>query len=167
MSAALLVLLAVLDAAFAGFRASAGRDARIRKRQANLRAARRGLLVGAPLLPAAALVAGAVLVAADDRTARFRELVAAGDRAALVVVPYALVVFAGLGCYLLGSFRVGTLAMVIGLGPLTMLRPLVVVGAVAAAGWHSPAGAAVTATTGLGLLLVEPLVHRRWYPAPA
>ncbi|MFF5724215.1 hypothetical protein [[Kitasatospora] papulosa] len=66
--------------------------------------------------------------------------------------------------YLVLSFRAGTLAMVIGLGPLTLLRPMVVPAACLGAvldggGWSSPL---VGAIAGAAVLCVEPVVHRRW-----
>lgn len=50
-----LLLLGLADAAFSGFRAYAGRDARIRKHRATTRAALRGLAVGAVTLLVPAL----------------------------------------------------------------------------------------------------------------
>jgi hypothetical protein len=56
MSPALpLAALGLIDAAFSGFRAYAGRDARIRKHRATIRAALRGLAVSSALLLAPAL----------------------------------------------------------------------------------------------------------------
>ncbi|GCD95908.1 oxidoreductase [Embleya hyalina] len=166
MSALLLVALALVDAALSGFRASGGRNGRIRRRAADLRAARRGLLPGVPVLATSAAVALAVLGAADDRGARYAELDAAAWRMLAVLLPYAGIVAVSMLCYLAGSFRVATFAILAGLGPLTMVRPLLVVGGVVAAGWGTSAGAAVAATAGSGILLVEPYVHRRWYRTP-
>ncbi|MFF3210960.1 hypothetical protein ACFYYB_09875 [Streptomyces sp. NPDC002886] len=61
-----LAVLGLVDAALSGYRAYAGRDARIRRRRAVVRAALRGLAVGSVLLPAPALTAGAVLLLAED-----------------------------------------------------------------------------------------------------
>lgn len=172
MTAALLLFLGLADAAFAGFRASAGRDGRIRKARANALAARRGLVLGAPGLALAAAVACAVLLTGAgapggaDAARRYAELDAAARRMLHVHLPYAAVVAASLAAYLWGPFRLSTLATVVGLGPLTLLRPLVVAAGAVAAAWGSPAGAAVGLVASAGVLLVEPLVHRRWYRAP-
>jgi hypothetical protein len=55
--------------------------------------------------------------------------------------------------------------MVIGLGPLTLMRPLVVAGACVGTlltGGGAPA-LLVGVVAGAAVLSVEPLVHRRWY----
>ncbi|MFE3205808.1 oxidoreductase [Embleya sp. NPDC059237] len=166
MSVALLVALGMIDAALAGYRASNGRNGRIRRRAADLRAARRGLPAGALVLAASTAVALAVLGATDDHAARYAELDAAAWRMLAVLLPYAGIVAASMLCYLAGSFRLATFAILAGLGPLTMARPLIVAGGIVAAGWGTPAGAAVAATAGSGILLVEPYVHRRWYRTP-
>ncbi|MFJ5118310.1 hypothetical protein [Kitasatospora sp. NPDC088548] len=166
MSAVLLLLLGLLDAAFAGFRASSGRDGRIRRAAGNRRAALRGLAHGTPGLLAAAAVAGAVLLGSDDPAARYRELDEAGLRMLVVYGPYSALVLGSLACYLVGPFRLSTLAMIIGLGPLTLLRPPVVVAGAVAAAWQSLPAAVVALTAGVAVLLVEPVVHRRWYTEP-
>ncbi|MFI6640170.1 hypothetical protein [Streptomyces sp. NPDC050504] len=173
MNAALLLFLGLADAAFAGFRASAGRDGRIRKARANALAARRGLALGVPALALAAAVACAVLLTgtgvgggAAAVAERYAALDAAAGRMLRVHLPYAAVVAASLAAYLWGPFRLSTLATVVGLGPLTLLRPLVVAAGAAAAAWGSPAAAAVALVASAGVLLVEPVAHRRWYRAP-
>ncbi|MFJ5098962.1 hypothetical protein [Streptomyces sp. NPDC088557] len=142
MSAVLLLMLGLADAALAGFRASAGRDARIRRAAAHARATHRGTAIGAAglLLTAAATV---LLLTADSPPDRYAELDAGARRMLLVLAPYTLAVALGLGCCLWAPFRAGTLAIVIGLGPLTLLRPLVIAAAVTAASCSSPACAAV------------------------
>ncbi|WUH89410.1 hypothetical protein OG900_04105 [Streptomyces sp. NBC_00433] len=168
-----LAALGLVDAAFSGFRAYAGRDARIRKHRANARAALRGLTVGSFLLLAPALTAGAVLLAAPDRARAYAVLADGGIGYLLPPAAYAAAVLLALAAYFALPFRAGTLAMVVGLGPLTLLRPLAVaaacLGAVAnGGGWAS---LLVGAVAGAAVLCVEPVVHRRWYarvlqPAP-
>ncbi|MCX5147129.1 MULTISPECIES: hypothetical protein [unclassified Streptomyces] len=156
--------LGLVDAAFSGFRAYAGRDARIRKHRAVTRAALRGLAVGAAALLAPALTAGCVLLAADDRARAYAVLAdgAIGYLAPLAL--YAAAVLLSLAAYFVLPFRASTLAVVVGLGPLTLLRPVVVgiacLGAFAGGG---PASLLVGAVAGLAVLYVEPFVHRRWY----
>lgn len=166
MNAFFLAALALVDAAFAGFRAYTGRDGRIRKTRHALLAARRGLVVGAPALTLGAAVAVTLLVGAADRGARYAELDAAAHRMLLFYAPYAMVVALSLACYLWGPFRAGTLAVVVGLGPLTLVRPLVVLAGAVAAAWGSLPAASVAAVAAVGVLLVEPVVHRRWYAEP-
>ncbi|WP_328298524.1 hypothetical protein OG389_12360 [Streptomyces sp. NBC_00435] len=163
-----LLALGLLDAAFSGFRAYAGRDARIRKHRAVVRAALRGLAVGAVLLLAPALTAGAVLLAADDPDRAYGVLADGGVGFLVPLGLYALAVAVSLLAYFALPFRASTLAMVVGLGPLTLARPLFVAVAcagalVAGGGWTS---LLVGAVAGAAVLCVEPFVHRRWYAMP-
>ncbi|SFE22280.1 hypothetical protein SAMN05216251_102152 [Actinacidiphila alni] len=160
-----LALLGLTDAAFSGFRAYAGRDARIRKGRANVRAALRGLAVGAVLLLVPALAAVLWLAAAADRDRAYDTLAAGGRGFLLPLTCYAVAVALSLAAYFLLPFRAGTLAMVIGLGPLTLLRPLAVAAGCLAAllnGGGRPS-LLVAGLAGAAVLCVEPAVHRRWY----
>ncbi|MFI9784245.1 hypothetical protein ACIHEI_12190 [Kitasatospora sp. NPDC051984] len=70
-----------------------------------------------------------------------------------------------LAAYLFLPFRASTLVVVVGLGPLTLLRPLAIAAACLSAllnggGWAS---LLVGAVAGAAMLSVEPLVHHRWY----
>ncbi|MDX2617977.1 hypothetical protein AB0L83_27155 [Streptomyces sp. NPDC052071] len=160
-----LLLLGLADAAFSGFRAYAGRDARIRKHRSITRAALRGLAVGCALLLAPVLTAGVVLLAAPDQARTYGTLTAGGVGYLLPLAVYATAVLLSLAAYFVLPFRAGTLAMVVGLGPLTLLRPPAVVVACLGAvlnggGWSS---LLVGAIAGAAVLCVEPVVHRRWY----
>ncbi|MGX2993247.1 hypothetical protein JNUCC64_02955 [Streptomyces sp. JNUCC 64] len=159
-----LVLLALADAAFSGFRAYAGTDARIRKRRATLRAALRGLTVGTVLLLAPTVTAALVLLTSDDRERAYDALTAGGIGSLLPLTGYAAVVLLSLAAYFALPFRAGTLAVVVGLGPLTLARPLVVAVACAGAALFGGGSALlVCAVAGAAVLCVEPLTHRRWY----
>ncbi|MFC9331558.1 hypothetical protein [Kitasatospora sp. NPDC057015] len=159
-----LAALGVVDAAFSGFRAYAGRDARIRKHRANLRAALRGLAVGTVLLLAPALTAVVLLLTAADPHRAYAALTAGGLGYLLPLALYATAVLLSLAAYFLLPFRASTLAMVVGLGPLTLLRPLAIaaacLGALLAGGWAS---LLIGTVAGAAVLSVEPLVHRHWY----
>ncbi|MEY7975451.1 hypothetical protein AB8O53_03810 [Streptomyces pilosus] len=159
-----LVLLGLVDAAFSGFRAYAGSDARIRRQRATARAALRGLAVGAFLLLAPTLTAALLLLTARDQARTYDILIAGGLGYLLPLTVYASAVLLLLAAYFTLPFRAGTLAMVIGLGPLTLLRPLVI--AVACLGAVLNGGGTallVGAIAGAAVLCVEPAVHRRWY----
>ncbi|MFD7792656.1 hypothetical protein [Streptomyces sp. NPDC059759] len=163
--AAPLVLLGLVDAAFSGFRAYAGSDARIRKQRPNTRAALRGLAVGSALLLVPALVGTFVLLTAHDRRDTYATLTAGGIGYLIPLTVYAAAVLLSLGAYFALPFRAGTLAMVIGLGPLSLLRPLAVaaacLGAILNGGGRSALLIGVMAAA--AVLSVEPLVHHRWY----
>ncbi|MER7766555.1 hypothetical protein [Kitasatospora sp. NPDC096140] len=163
--AAALLLLGLVDSAFSGFRAYAGRDARIRKHRRNLRAAGRGFAVGAVLLTAPAAVAGLLLVTAADRARTYGALTAGALGYLLPLAVYAVAVLLSLAAYFTLPFRAGTLAMVIGLGPLTLLRPVAVAAGCLGAVVNGGGAAALLVGTvaGAAVLCVEPLVHRRWY----
>lgn len=75
-----LLLLGLVDAAFSGFRAYAGTDARIRKQRATTRAALRGLAVGAVLLLAPTLTAVLLLLTTNDQARTYSTLTAAWPR---------------------------------------------------------------------------------------
>lgn len=160
-----LAVLGAVDAAFSGFRAYAGRDARIRKHRANIRAALRGLAVGTVLLLVPALAATLHLLTTADPQRAYATLTAGGLGYLLPLTLYAAVVLLSLAAYFLLPFRASTLAMVIGLGPLTLLRPLAIAAACLGAllnsgGWAS---LLVGAVAGTAMLSVQPIVHHRWY----
>ena len=165
---ALLVLLALVDGAFAGFRAATGRNARIRRRAYTLRAAWRGLATSLVGLGATAVLAGMALVFTAHPGQRYDRLVHAGTRMLAVLLPFAGAVVLSLAMYLLLPMRESTFVILVGLGPFTLIRPAVAVVAAAwsvigAADWLVWAGTIVAAT---GVLSVEPWVHHRWYRAP-
>ena len=163
-----LAALALVDACFAGFRAATGRNARIRKRAYHLLAARRGLVVGVAALALAAVPLVLGLVTAADPAARYGDLVHAGTRMLQVLLPYAGVVVLSLAAYWLLPMRESTFIILVGLGPLTLLRPAVVVAAVVWASMGSTDWLVWTgaATTAAGVLAVGPISHHRWYRTP-
>jgi hypothetical protein len=160
-----LVLLGLVDAAFSGFRAYAGSDARIRKQRATARAALRGLAVGAVLLLAPTLTAALLLLTARDHARTYNTLTAGGLGYLLPLTVYATAVLLSLAAYFTLPFRASTLAVVIGLGPLTLLRPLAIAAACLGAVLNGGGGSAllIGATAGAAVLCVGPVVHRRWY----
>ncbi|SEB75038.1 hypothetical protein SAMN04490357_0293 [Streptomyces misionensis] len=160
-----LALLGLTDAAFSGFRAYAGTDARIRKQRAAARAALRGLAAGAVLLLTPTLTAVLLLLTTCDRARTYDTLSAGGRGYLLPLAVYAAAVLLSLAAYFALPFRGSTLAMVVGLGPLTLLRPLAVVAACLGSvlnGGGGP-GLLVGTTAGAAVLCAEPAVHRRWY----
>ncbi|MFJ8444340.1 hypothetical protein [Kitasatospora griseola] len=160
-----LAVLGLVDAAFSGFRAYAGRDARIRKHRANLRAALRGLTVGAVLLLAPVLAAAVLLLTAVDPARTYAVLAAGGTGFLLPLTLYAAATLLSLAAYFVLPFRAGTLAMVVGLGPLTLLRPLALAAACLGSVLNGGGRASllVGVLAGAAVLAVEPAVHRRWY----
>jgi hypothetical protein len=164
-----LASIAFVDGVLAGFRAATGRNGRIRKRGYYIVAMRRGLAAGAAVLGCLALVLGAVLATAPDPATRYTSLTRAGTTMLWVVGPFAAIVLASLLGYAVLPRRPATFLILLGLGPLTILRPWVTLTAGLAAACTAPdlptAGCAVLAAA--SVLAVEPWVHHRWYADPA
>ena len=164
-----LASIALVDGALAGFRAATGRNGRIRKRDYYAVALRRGLGTGAAVLGCLALALAVALGAAADPAARYADLTGAGATVLWVIGPFAALVVASLAGYAVLPRGPATFLILLGLGPFTLIRPWITVAAGAAAAWTAPnwqtAACAVLAT--LSVLVVEPLVHRRWYREPA
>lgn len=165
---AVLATLALVDGAFAGFRAATGRNARIDKRLYNLRAARRGLITAAASLLANALFLCIGLACAGDAGRGYDALLAAGVRMLAVLLPFAALVVVSLAAYWLLPMRESTFVILVGLGPFTLARPFVVLAACAgamigSARWLVWIGSVLACA---GALAVEPWVHRRWYSEP-
>lgn len=165
---AALAAIALMDGAFAGFRAATGRNARIDKRAYDRRAARRGLAAAAValLVTSAVLLTGLLLAADAGQT--YTALVHAGARMLALLLPFVAVAFLSLAAYWLLPMRASTFVILLGLGPFTLARPAVTLAASALAVTGSDAGLVWVGATFAcaGVLLVEPWVHRRWYSQP-
>lgn len=163
MSLLALYVLASLDASLAGYRDAWGRDARIFKGAYYRAAVVRGVLLGQL---AAALGAGAFAAAylgSADRPATLAAFSTAAWRMVLIYVPFAAVLFASMLLRLVPSVDVRSTTSVVVFGPLTLLRPLVILAGAAYGPFTSnrvevvAVGAFVTTLT----LLLEPVLHWR------
>ncbi len=155
-----LLVLAVLDGAFAGFRSSLGRTGLVRHRASDRLANLRGAaLVGILLVPAI----GLALMA--DGLGHLGGLRRAGTAMLVVYGPYAVLVLLALGCYALLDWRLRYLASALILGPFTLARPYVVVAGGVAAGCATadPWAWTCVVLAVAGVLVVEPLADRLWY----
>ncbi|MCO5322064.1 MAG: hypothetical protein M9922_11785 [Microthrixaceae bacterium] len=139
-------VLVTLDCALIGYRLAMGRTARLDKRRYHQIASARGALLGqAPLAAVTALgvlvvVRGGEEVATEFNSAMSRFIAAGGAYAGLILVASAM-------CSL-RSVRVRTVASVVIFGPLTLLRPAVVILTVAfAVGRHPTPGLALVGLT--------------------
>ena len=124
-----LVAFALLDGALAGFRAAAGRNGRIDKLRYHLRAMSLGLMASAVAIALLAGTTTAVLVTAADADAIWNELLAMGERLVLCFAAFSALVLSFLGIYALARNEVRTFATVAILGPFTLARPAIIVGA--------------------------------------
>jgi hypothetical protein len=164
-----LATIALLDGALAGFRAATGRNGMIVKRAFYATAVRRGFLSSVAMLSLLSLVLLVELVVAEHPSTRYETLVRAGLGLLVVIVPYAAVVVASLVGYAVLPRRPATFLILLGLGPLTLIRPYLTVAAGILGVWWSRdliAGTSVALAV-IGVLAIEPCVHRRWYATVA
>lgn len=157
-----LLILAVLDGSFAGFRASAGRTGLINHRRSDYQAARRGAgLVCVLLAPAIAEVSVDLLV----HPSHLGQYTSAGKAMLEVYIPYALLVLIALACYAALNWRLKYLASALILGPFTLLRPAIAIlgGALGLAQGNVTVAAAAVCLSVIAVLAVEPLADRLWY----
>lgn len=132
----LLAVLAFVDAGFCGFRAAAGRNARLFLGSYYRRSVRRALVFGGAIILLVGCVAMTGLALGDDGT--WNALVATASRMVLVYGVFATMVLVALGLYLIGRFDLAVLATVLVLGPFTLVRPAVIVLGGAWAAWMAP-----------------------------
>lgn len=155
-----LTLLALLDAAFCGFRAAAGRNALIAKRGYYARAIGIGALAGAGLVTLLAATTLALYFSTSDSPAFYAELLIIGARLLWPFGIYAALVLVALVVYGTTRAEIQTFATVAILGPFTLVRPWLVVFATAF-GVSAPVGLrarALTVLSSAGVLLLGKLL---------
>ena len=160
--AVMLLVLAVLDGSFAGFRASVGRNGLINHRQSDRQAARRGAGLVCVLLVPAIAAARADLVVHPAHLGLYAR---AGKAMLEIYGPYALLVLIALACYTALNWRYKYLASALILGPFTLIRPVIVIlgGTVGAAMSSDAAVATAAGLSVIAVLAVEPIASRLWY----
>ena len=137
MTLVVLYLLATLDGGLCGFRAFAGRSALIYKRRYYARAVVRGT-VAAQVASFLSLFVLLLTVAVSNHRAELRtDLESAAGRMLWVFLPYAAAVVINLALRALPSTDIRASTSVMFLGPLTGLRPFVMVGGVLYGIWSA------------------------------
>lgn len=137
MTILILIVLALLDTAAAGFRDAAGRNGLLNKDGYYRRAVRLGALYGIlPILGIACVVLGLAALTSDPSL--WGDFLRAGEAMVWVYGPTATLVALALGIYLSPRFEIRSLATVIILGPFTLLRPVVITGGAVAGVVVSP-----------------------------
>jgi hypothetical protein len=131
MIALMLWLLATLDAAFAGYRAAAGRNALIRKRRYYRWAMIKGALFGQVAVALAACVALISLALVSDRESLLHDYESAGFRMLLVYVPFTLIILMAFLARLIRSVDIRSITSTLIFGPFTLVRPLVAIAGLA------------------------------------
>jgi len=130
MTLALLYVMALLDGLLCGARVSMGRSAVIRKRSYYVRAQLRGL-VGAQVVSSIALTALlAVALTSTHRAVLRADLETVAGRMLRIFVPYAALVLGNIVLRLVPSTDIRSVTSVVMLGPLTAIRPLVMLAGV-------------------------------------
>lgn len=159
-----LYLLVTLDSLFCGYRAAAGRSALIDKRAYYRRAMSYGALAGQAVVALAAVAVGVILFRAPAPAERWRELLSVGGRLLTVYVPYALALGAAFALRAIPSVDVKSLTSTLVFGPLTLLRPLVIVAGLAwgAAAVPRPEVVALCLLAALMMLSLERALGRRF-----
>ena len=153
--------LVALDCALMGYRLSMGRSRLLDKRRLHQRASVRAGMLALPGLAAVTVVAVAAVAQAGGSAGA--DLDAAMVRFIVVGGVYAALILGAAATCVLPSVTVRAAASVVIFGPLTLLRPFVVVLAVGAAlGPHPPAWLmAVGLLVAVPGLLIEPVLDRR------
>jgi hypothetical protein len=125
-----LYVLALLDGLLCGARAAMGRSAVIRKRAYYVRAQIKGL-VGAQIVSTIALGALLLVSMQSEHPATLRaDLEAAAGRMLWIFLPYAALVVANILLRLVPSTDIRSATSVMMLGPLTAIRPLIMIAGV-------------------------------------
>ncbi len=163
MIAAALVALALADAGLSGFRAAAGRNPLIYKAAYYKGAVLRGMGAGFGALVTIGLVTGAMIFVSSDAPAQYEMFVDGGRRMLGIYIPFATLVAAAFALYMIKSVELRSLLSTGIFGPVTLIRPIVILAGAAAAGTGSglevKLGAAVAAAA---MLAVEPVVDRHY-----
>ena len=130
MTAAILVMLwflATVDSAFIGYRAAAGRNALIRKREYYRRAMLRGALTGQIAIAVALVIIVAIIIPASDQPHLIADLQNGGVGMLKVYLPYAAVIAIGFAFRSIPSVDIRCLTSTLIFGPLVLIRPVVAV----------------------------------------
>jgi hypothetical protein len=157
-----LVLIAITDAAFSGFRSSCGRVGLVNRGRLDAIAAGRGVFV---LAVAGLILIVALALAKPSSTGLSEQFNLAGRAMLTIYVPFAFVIVLGLLVYFTLSWRHRFLAVAVLLGPLTLLRPLIaIVGLVLAVASTDSAFIRLTFVVAVcASLIVEPTCEHLWY----
>jgi hypothetical protein len=154
-----LYLLACLDAIFSGICAASGRNALIHKHAYYARSMLYGFAWGqVACLVALLILLGTVGLASDFQQA-IDEMVSVGQRLEVVYVCYAAVVLFTFAVRTIPTVDVRSITSVVGFGPLTLLRPYVIVAGLA---WGLAAQPSLT-VAGAAILIAGMMVpFRMW-----
>ena len=126
-----LWLLATLDAAFAGYREAAGRNALINKRSYYRRAMLRGALFGQLAVAITGVVTLALLAQSNQPVVLIADLNNAGAHMLFVYIWYAALIMLAFLIRAIPSVDFRSITSTLVFGPLTLVRPVVAVAGIA------------------------------------
>ncbi len=162
ITALTLVTLALLDAAFAGFRDAAGRNPLLHKTHYYMLAMLKGALVGSLAVALIAATVGLGLWLTDDLDALWIDYLAAGRRMIAVYGAYGTIAILALFVYAIPRPEISSLVTVLILGPFTLLRPLVILAGALWAAMAAPRAEIILFATAAAVLMgaLEPALAR-------
>lgn len=162
--ALVLVVLAMFDLMLAGFRSAAGREGRLEKTAYFRAAIARGAWFAFAIVGAHIALAAVLVLTSASRGATWLELVAAGAVASYVLGGFATLTLFALLLWLSPIVEYRLLASILVLGPLTLVRPFVIIGALVAACLvtREPRVWIVAASAGICMLAAERVLARRY-----
>ncbi len=135
---AALLTLVFFDALLAGFRAAAGRDGRIAKREYYRRAMMRAAWAAVLIVAAHAVLAAVLVASAADPADAWRDLLRAGRDCVIVFGAFATLTIVAIAFWFAPHRELRLLPTLLVLGPLTLVRPLVIVTGLAFAAIRTP-----------------------------
>ena len=122
-----LYILANLDAMFSGICAASGREGQINKRRYYLNSMLVGAAWGQVACLLGLLILGVAATMSPDRQTAVQEMVAVGERMTTIYCMYALVIFLTFAVRAIPSVDIRSITSTVFFGPLTLLRPAVIV----------------------------------------
>lgn len=128
MTVLALASLALFDVLLSGTRAAAGRDGRIAKPPYYRAAAWRSLAAGVLVVSANAALVAALRASAPDPDGAWSDLLSAGVRCVKVFGAFATLTLIAILFWFAPVRELRIVPTLVVLGPLTLLRPLVIVG---------------------------------------
>ena len=159
MTLLILYLLALLDGVLCGLRTAMGRNALIGKTWYYVRATVRGL-IGAQIVATLALgVLIIVVLISPNRGEQRTDLESAAGRMLRIFLPYAALVLGSLAMRGMPSTDIRSASSVFFLGPLTAMRPAVMVAGVGYGIW----GSRLVETRVLGLIILGLMLFLEYF----
>ena|SRR5262245_412691 len=158
MIALLLWVLATIDSAFIGYREAAGRCALIDKRAYYRQSMIRGALFGQAAVMLVGSVTAAMLYFAPNPLQLLQDIQVVGARMLTIYIPYALILLFTFLVRATPSVDLRSITSVLIFGPLTLLRPLVVVAGALWGAWAAPGPAILV----LVALIISLMLSLEW-----